>query len=390
MAIKCDILVIGAGPAGSSAARAAAINGAKTIFIDKKKEVGIPVKCAEGIGKYLFPYLPFKIPKEQLRWRIDGMIFLAENISIKREGEIWDGYTVDREKFDKWLSTLAIREGAKLFLDTELIDFDIKNDEVKKAIIRRNEKLIEIEPKVIIGADGVESTVLKLLGEYKPKRGHISEVHSWEMKNLKLKNPHFEQIYIGDFTPSGYAYIFPKSRTEANVGVGGIFPERKLEHYFEEFLNIKQVKEQLKDAKFVNERSKKAVVGDITNKWIHGNVLLAGDAANHSLKPFIEGILPAIISGNLAGELAAKMHKGEEVKMGHYLESIEKSLHPHFRASKELEEIIKRWFETKGREKHLLFLGLVAGLFELERLDEIEEMSYEALEAKLLEAKNGI
>ncbi|RLG18065.1 hypothetical protein DRN75_02585 [Nanoarchaeota archaeon] len=383
--VKTDILIIGAGPAGSSAARAAAINGAKTIFIDKKKEVGTPVKCAEGIGKYLFPYLPFEIPKEQLLWKINGMIFWADNMLLKREGKLWDGYTIDRKKFDRWLSTLAIKDGAKLFLDAELIDFDIKKDKVKKAIIKTSKKTFEIEPKVIIGSDGVESTVLQLLGEYKPKKGHISEVHSWEMKNLKLKDPHFEQIYIGEFTPSGYAYIFPKSKTEANVGVGGIFPEKKLEEYFDEFLEIDLVRKQVKDAKFVEERSKKAVVGDITNKWIHGNVLLAGDAANHNLKPFIEGILPAIISGNLAGELAAKMYKGGEVKMEHYLESIEKLLHPHFIASKELGETIKRWFETKGREKHLLLAGLAAGLFELERLEEIEEMSYEDLLARLME-----
>ncbi|MEM0493600.1 MAG: FAD-dependent oxidoreductase, partial [Candidatus Thermoplasmatota archaeon] len=45
--IKCDVLVVGAGPAGCAAARSAAKNGAKTIFIDKKKEVGVPVLCGE-------------------------------------------------------------------------------------------------------------------------------------------------------------------------------------------------------------------------------------------------------------------------------------------------------------------------------------------------------
>jgi len=59
MSIECDVLVVGAGPAGSSAARAAAMNGAKTIFIDKKEEIGKPVQCAEGIGEDLFSYLPF-------------------------------------------------------------------------------------------------------------------------------------------------------------------------------------------------------------------------------------------------------------------------------------------------------------------------------------------
>jgi digeranylgeranylglycerophospholipid reductase len=110
MKIECDVLVVGAGPAGSSAARAASLNGAKTIFIDKKDQVGIPVQCAEGIGKYLFPYLPFKIPKEQLIWKIDGMFFWVDDISIRKTGDFWNGYSIDRRKFDKWLSELAVKK----------------------------------------------------------------------------------------------------------------------------------------------------------------------------------------------------------------------------------------------------------------------------------------
>jgi digeranylgeranylglycerophospholipid reductase len=75
MQIECDVLVVGGGPAGSSAARSSALSGAKTIFIDKKKEIGYPVKCAEGISEILLYYLPFKIPKEQLPWKIEGMYF---------------------------------------------------------------------------------------------------------------------------------------------------------------------------------------------------------------------------------------------------------------------------------------------------------------------------
>ncbi|RMF90582.1 MAG: FAD-binding protein, partial [Methanobacteriota archaeon] len=80
MAIECDVLVVGAGPAGSSAARAAAEGGAETIFIDKKKEVGVPVQCAEGIGSYLIPYLPFEMPEEQLIWEIEGISFHVDDI----------------------------------------------------------------------------------------------------------------------------------------------------------------------------------------------------------------------------------------------------------------------------------------------------------------------
>ena len=82
--IKCDVLVVGAGPGGSSAARASVKKGLKTIIIEEDEEVGIPVQCAEGIGSYLFHYLPFEIPKNQLIWKIDGIFFRTDNILIKK------------------------------------------------------------------------------------------------------------------------------------------------------------------------------------------------------------------------------------------------------------------------------------------------------------------
>jgi len=389
MKIECDVLVVGAGPAGSSAARSASLNGAKTIFIDKKEEVGNPVQCAEGIGKYLFSYLPFKIPKEQLIWKIDGIFFWADDITIEKIGDQWKGYSVDRIKFDKWLAELAIKNGAELWKSTELIEFEFDNcNNVKKAIIKRNEKKFEILPKVVVAADGCESTVLKLLDLYHPKKGDLAEVYSWEMKNLNLYKPHLEQIFTGGFTPSGYAYIFPKSKNTANIGIGGIFPEKKLEKYFEEFLEINHVKKQIKNAEYVIEKSKKAVWNDLVDKWIHENVILAGDVANQNLKPFIEGILPAVICGNVVGKIAFDIYTKKNFEKEQYANDIKNIFGTNFIVSKQLQEGIKSLFTKKGKEKYLQFFGIVTDLLYLERIEETENMNYAELKSKLLELKN--
>ena len=389
MSIQCDVLVVGAGPAGSSAARAAALSGAKTIFIDKKQKIGVPVQCAEGIGKYLFPYLPFKIPKEQLIWKIDGIFFWADDISIEKRGDFWKGYSVDRKKFDKWLSEFAVNKGAELLTNTELIDLKLdEENNVKKAIVKKNKKIIEIIPKVIIAADGSESTVLKLLGLYKPKKGDLAEVYSWEMKNLNLFKPHLEQIFMGKFTPSGYAYIFPKSTHVANVGVGGLYPEKKMITYFEEFLEIEHVKKQVRHAEFTLEKSKKAVWNDFTNDWIYGNVLLTGDTANHNLKPFIEGILPSIICGDIAGKIAFDMYTKKKVGNDQYLNKTKKTLGTNFQVSKQLQEYLGYLFTKKNEKKYLQFFGIVTELINSEKIDEYENMDYNELKSKLLELKN--
>lgn len=223
---------------------------------------------------------------------------------------------------------------------------------------------------------------------YHPKKGDLAEVYSWEMKNLDLYKPHLEQIFTGDFTPSGYAYIFPKSKHVANVGVGGIYPEKKLEKYFEEFLEISHVKQQIKNAKYVIEKSKKAVWSDLTNKWIYKNIILTGDVANQNLKPFIEGILPSIICGDIAGKNAFYICTKKIFEKEQYLIDIKNILRTIFEDSKQLQENIKYLFTKKGEEKYLLFFGIVTELLDSEGIEETKNLNYSELKSKLMELKN--
>jgi digeranylgeranylglycerophospholipid reductase len=384
MKIECDVLVVGAGPAGSSAARSAAMRGAKTILIDKKEEVGVPVQCAEGIGEYLFPYLPFKIPKEQLIWKIDGMFFWSDDISIEKIGGFWKGYSIDRKKFDYWLAEKAINLGAELFPQTELIDLEFNEEYyVKKAIIRRNGKIIEIFPKVIVAADGCDSTVLKLLNLYNPNEGAIAEVYSWEMKNVNLYKPNLEQLFFGEFSPNAYSYIFPKSKTVANIGVGSIFPEKKMDKYFEEFLEIDHVKKQVKNAEFIIEKSKKAVWNNLADKWVYANVILAGDAANQNLKPFIEGILPSIICGDISGKIAFDIFCKKDLAHKDYQTQVEKLLNASFENSKKMQEFLNYFITKKGEEKYLIIFGIITELLELNDIKKYENKDFDELKSLL-------
>ena len=385
MVLDCDVLVVGGGPAGCSAARAAAMKGAKTILIEKKDEIGKEVKCAEGIGAFLFPYLPFQIPKEQLIWKMDGIFFWTDDISIEKTGDFWRSYSVDRGHFDKWLSKLAIESGVEVLTHTELTDLTLKEENtVDKAIVRKKGKSIDINVKSVIAADGAESTVLQLLNLYYPKKGDLADVYSWEMRNVELYKPHFEQIFTGEFTPRGYAYIFPKGKKIANIGVGGIYPERKLEQYFEEFIELPHVKKQVKHAQYAIEKSKKAVFNDLTDEWLYGNVLLAGDVANQNLKPFIEGILPSVICGDIAGKLSYDLCTKKSIDTDYYQKKVMQKIGEHFTFSHELLKVINYLYKKKGKEKYLQFFGLVTELFNQEDLQETETLDYEEIKARLV------
>ncbi|WP_457556386.1 geranylgeranyl reductase family protein [Candidatus Pyrohabitans sp.] len=382
--IECDVLVVGAGPAGSSAARAAARGGAKTVFIDKKKEVGIPVQCAEGIGKYLFPYLPFKIPKHLLKWKIDGISLWAEDITIERTGGIWSGYSINRDEFDKWLAEEAVKSGAKLMLETELVDIDIREDfNVTKVMVKTQKGIKKIMPKVIIAADGVDSTILKLLGFDLNLERYAGYVIGYKMKNLKLKNPNYYQVYLGDFAPGAYAYIFPKSYTSANLGIGAIFFDKKLEDCYEEFINLPVIKEQIYDGVVVENRSGWAPIRYPVTDLNYGNILLTGDAANQNIKPFIEGILPAIICGDLAGKTSWKFIYNKE-PLTNYIKSIRDTLGFFYKESDSLIDVLYRLGKFPDSRGHLIRLGLFSNIFSISDINKLVEYDYYTIKNNLL------
>ena len=380
--MKCDVLVVGAGPAGSSAARAAAEAGAKTVFIDKKKEIGVPVQCAECIGRFLFPYLPFKIPKEQLIWKLDGVSFLADDIAIERRGGIWSSYAINRKKIDKWLADNAVTAGAKLLTNAELVDLDVKEGyDVRKAVVKTAKGEIVIEPKVVIAADGVDSTVLKLLGFSIDKEKNCGEVLCYEMNNLNIEKPNYDQAFIGNFAPGAYGYIFPKSESTANIGVASLFQNKKLEKCFEEFLEKKEVRKQVRNAVVVKEKSGWAPFRYITDKWVYGNVLLVGDAANQNFKPFVEGFLPAIICGDIAGKTASSFIITEK-SLNNYPKHVKNKLSRFFAESDLLIDVAYDLAKLNEKE-NLLRLAFSASIFPLKQIQKLKAEDYDILKKRV-------
>jgi digeranylgeranylglycerophospholipid reductase len=383
--VDCDVLVVGAGPAGSAAARACASAGLRTLVVDKREEVGYPVRCAEGMGNYLLPFMPFRIPRDQIVWKTDGIEFWAEDITIRRRGVMWSGYTVNRREFDKWLARKATRAGAALILNAELVGLEFSDRHVvSEAKVKTKNGTLTVKPQFVVGADGFESATLKLLGEYRPKKGAVAEIYAWEMKNMKLASPKYEQVFVGDFTETGYAYVFPISRTRANVGVGCAFPKKPMQEYFNEFLEIPEMRHQVKHAVRVEDKGGRVNALPLCEKWVYGNVLLAGDAADQNFKPFVEGILPAIICGDIAGKTIVKHARGKE-NLSEYTHEVRRVLGPVLKQSDEVGDLIYRLFEMKEPKEYLLLLNLLADLNSPQKIMEMKNLNYEHIRDKTLE-----
>jgi len=306
--VKTDVLVVGAGPAGSCAARELAEAGIDVLTIDRRKEIGHPVQCGEFLptSDELRKILPeseeygdlFSIDKDLIQ-RSTSIIELHGPRGLRYDME-FDGITLDRRKFDKSLWHKAEKAGAKAMLGTELLGLNGPRTARTSAG--------EIEFKIIIGADGPLSRVRKSVGLPEPKV--ISQAIT-----AQAKGDHGDTVrmYFGGVAPGGYAWVIPK-RGRANVGLGvqKRFTDEALSQMMRRFLD--EFKMETEETAY----GQVPVSGPV-KKTVSGNALIVGDAAGQVMATNGGGIPIAMICGRIAGRSAAAA-----IKSGGNLESYEK------------------------------------------------------------------
>ena len=288
MGITVDVLIVGAGPAGSSAARAAAEAGAKVLMIDKRKQIGKPVQCAEYIPRLLKHTV--KIPPEAIDQQIQGMITFMPNGEVIRKNA--PGFILNRTRFDQALAEGAFKAGAKVLTKTKAISKD-----GNKVRVSGPSGEDHIEASVIIGADGPDSVVGSWIGQK-------NRAFLWAIQHTVILNQpsHDTEVYFGPEYPGGYAWLFPKGAM-ANVGVG---VQSKLGGKSKQAL--KAFQEKLKDrlGEVVEVTAGRIPVGgplrSIDEK---ARIILVGDAAGHTHAITGGGIPQAVICGAMAGRAAA-------------------------------------------------------------------------------------
>ncbi len=379
--MECDVLVIGAGPAGSGAAYAAAKAGARVVMWESKREVGIPIRSSGAMSAFLMPLLPFEVPKELLLWRNNEVDLFANDVVVRRRGGVWSSYAINRHRFDQWLARKAVEAGAELRLETELVDLEMnKNFRVARAKAKTKTGEEVIEPNVLIAADGADSMVSRRMGVRKDfimGRGLV-----YEFRDVMLTKADADQIFFGGFVPGGYAHIFPTSENTANVGVGSISKDVDLERCFREFCWAPEVKWQLQNAKITAEMRGEVPFGYPIEKRRYGNVLFAGDAAGQNMKPLVEGFLPAIICGNLAGEAAAE-HAMKGASLDLYEENLRGSLGPLFSLADEYIKVLVELSGSREEQGHLTTMGLCSGVLSVYDFEELKGEGYRGIKRRI-------
>jgi digeranylgeranylglycerophospholipid reductase len=311
---KYDVIVVGAGPAGSSAAKTAAENGANVLLIERELEIGVPDKCGEFLPsleemKRLSPDVPelgkiWDIPKSCIVNDTKYVNFVFPN-GVEFPVE-FTGYVVERKIFDKHLANQAGRAGAEIMPFTSAIK--LLDDGVR---VRTGGEVFDLKSDVVIGADGVYSLIAREAGlPISTDPIDYGVGYQFEMVNVD-HDPEYVDMYLGeDIAPGTYAWIIPKGKDVANVGTGVRAPFMKkgmtIRDYQRNFVkNHPITSKKLRNAVPTAVKAGNIPVGGPIDRTTTENVLVVGDAGGHTIPTVGGGIPPGLIIGKIAGEAAA-------------------------------------------------------------------------------------
>lgn len=290
---EVDVLVVGSGPAGSTAARFAAQSGASVMMIEKRPEVGVPVRCGEFMPsleeiQLMFPDLTdgeslFDIPKELRCLDTIGI----KLIDPKGKVTLLDhtGYTTDRDRFDQYLARLACEDGAELVKSCQF-------RKIENGVAKTSQG--DVKYKVIIGADGPGSRVAQNLGLPRNRNPYPAVT-----AQVKGDFEPYLHMFFGDIAPGAYSWIIPKDG-RANIGVGFSpkFASGALSDFFDVFAKKNGFEVDCKlEGKYVPSE------GPIA-KTVAGNGMVVGDAAGQVISVNGGGIPLAMIAGRICGTVA--------------------------------------------------------------------------------------
>jgi digeranylgeranylglycerophospholipid reductase len=290
------------------AAWEAARQGLSVLLLEKRQEIGSPVRCAEGVPHEALAELIEPDPA----W-ISAHLSLAQIITRENGGVVhkWQGaggvgYILERRVFDRMLAEQAAQAGAQVQVKTPVVGLLHSRDAVSGVIAEWQGQRHKVEASIVIAADGVESRVGAWAGlDTRLELGDTMTCAQYLLAGIDW-DPSCMGCWIDqEVAPGGYAWVFPKGESRANVGLGlqADLAETTALSYLERFIESEPA---LKSGRPVTLIAANVPASPLCQRLVTNGLMLVGDAARQVDALTGGGIIHAMTAGKLAARVAAQ------------------------------------------------------------------------------------
>ncbi len=301
-----DVLIVGGGPAGLSAAESAASQGARTLVLERQNEIGYPVHTSGG--SWIKDMKALGIP-ENLYHPITSVFFLSPHREVSLRYDPPVACVIDVRGVYQHLAGRAVAAGATIRMRHTVEQVLLEEGRVVGVTAKNHvSERITLRAPVTIDASGFSRHlgVRTGMGRAFHRYGYGAE--------YDLYAPHYPQdelfLIMGSaFAPRGYAWVFPRGNGRVRLGVGVVHPdsEEDARVYLDRIMHdLPQLAEKFRGASPIEYHTGLFPSEEPLERFSRDGLLLAGDAGGQGSTLVGEGIRFAIYAGQMAGRAAAE------------------------------------------------------------------------------------
>jgi digeranylgeranylglycerophospholipid reductase len=341
--MNADVVVVGAGPAGSTVAGIVASEGLDVMVLEGEPEIGRS-PCAGYVACMDFP----DVKRGVVQSKIDEMrtyFPLGAHVDFPI-----NGFNVNRNLFDRELASNARGCGAEFHTDSRVVGLIEKTDGYSGVRTRNGKK---VNARVIVGADGPSSIISRFMGF----RNDVAISVQYEVHNCEV-DPRVNEIYFNvDYAPGCYVWIFPTGEDSARVGLAlrPHLADKKAIEYLNDFIE----KHPRAAEKFRKSSTAKMIAGIIPVGGLHDricmeNVLLVGDSAGMADPITGAGIGYSMLAGKLAARAIVKAIEKDDLSLlRRYELGFRRIMGSHYEKSSSKRELMDSLTDNNSLERNL-------------------------------------